>query len=164
MALCLFAPPIVRAETPAPDGWRFPQESDYSDDWLKYRETYPVPFHVKSDFNGDGLADDAWIVIPRKGTGGGLCVLLSREEGAPDVIWLDRGKMIDAPQSVGIVAVPPGQYRTACGKGYFECGPGEPGKLDLSLPSFQFIYFGKAGILYWWDAGKKSFNTTAMSD
>lgn len=164
LALCLAGPPILHAQAPAPDGWRFPGESDYSDDWLEHRDTYPVPFHVESDFNGDGLADDAWIVIPGKGPGGGLCVLLSRKDGPPDVVWLDRGKMVYKPQLVGIVAVPPGRYRTACGKGFFECGPGEPEKVELSLPSFQFIYFGKAAILYWWDAGKNSFNTTTMSD
>lgn len=163
-AVCLFSPAILHADPPAPDGWRFPGESDYSDDWLQHRETHPVPFHVRSDFNGDGMADDAWIVIPRKGDGGGLCVILARKDAPPDVIWLDRGKMVYKPQLVGIVAVPPGQHKTACGKGYFECGPGEPEKLDLSLPSFQFIYFGKASILYWWDAEKKSFNTTSMSD
>lgn len=164
LALCPSTPAILHAETPAPDGWRFPRESDYSDDWLKHRDSHPVPFHVRSDFNGDGTTDDAWIVIPKKGTGGGLCVLLARKDAPPDVVWLDRGKLVYKPQLVGIVAVPPGQYRTACGKGYFECGPGEPETLDLSLPSFQFIYFGKAGILYWWDGGTKSFNTTSMSD
>lgn len=161
LALLAIAPAVVRAETPAPDGWRFPGQSDYSDDWLANRDTYPEPFHVRSDFNGDGSMDDAWIVIPKKGRGGGLCVFLG---GAPDVIWLDRGEMVYKPQMVGIVAVPPGRYVTACGKGYFDCGPGDPEKLDLSLPSFRFIYFGKASILYWWDAGTKSFNTTSMSD
>jgi len=56
--------------------------------------------------------------------------------------------MVFKPQWVGIIAVPPGRYKTACGKGYFECNAGEPEELNLSLPAFKFIYFGKASIMF----------------
>ncbi len=157
-------PALPRAQTPAPEGWRFPGDADYVDDWLAHRETHPVPFRVGADFNGDGATDNAWIVISKKGDAGGLCVLLARSPGPPEVVWLDKGKMVFKPQRVAIAAVPPGKYRTACGKGYFECDAGEPGELDLSLPSFELVYFGKTSVLFWWDAARRSFRATTMSD
>ena len=133
ISCCLLFPVALSAQVLPPEGWRFPDESDYADDWIEYRETYPVPFHAQGDFNGDGLTDDAWIVISKTGDFGGLCVFLAETNAPPKIIWLDKGSMVYKPQWVGISAVPPGKYKTACGKGYFKCESGKPKELDLKI-------------------------------
>lgn len=57
------------------EGWRFPSKEDqtvtvnwprHGDDmngWFEFRKEFPDPFHVRADFDGDGLVDDAWLLL-----------------------------------------------------------------------------------------------------
>jgi hypothetical protein len=65
---------------------------------------------------------------------------------------------------MGVAVAPPGDYVTACGKGHWECKPGEPEVLHLDLPGINYYQFESANSIFWWDAKSKLFNRTWISD
>ncbi len=147
-------------------GWRYPNETDMTGDWKAFQDKIPKPYHVKADFNGDGLMDEAWILIKTEGKGWGLFIFLSKSNGGLEIIKLDEEKGDMPPQRMGIVLVSPSdkKYKTACGKGYWECKPGEPEELQISLSSIDYFMYGSANSIYMWDTNKKSFKRIWMSD
>jgi hypothetical protein len=162
VAFCLI-PLLVLAQEEPPIGWRFPEEADYGGSWQAFRTAIPEPFHVQADFNGDGLPDDAWILFSSLDKAWGLFVLLARQEGYPKVITLDKNPGKIRPQYTGIKIVQPGDYKTACGKGYFKCGPNQPDVLHLVLPAINYFVFEAANSFFWWDTPSASFKRTWMS-
>lgn len=163
LACCLA---VAVAATPAdpPSGWRYPTERDYRDDWAEFRKELPVPFHARADFNGDGLEDEAWILLATRGQAWGLFVFVAQKSGRPMVLQLDEDRGQGRAQWMGIAAIPPGEYRTACGKGYFDCEPGEPEVLRLTRPALDYFRFESANSFFWWDPKTRSFKRTWMSD
>lgn len=127
--------PAYAGQAP-PDGWRYPGESDYAGPWLEFRNEIPEPFHVRADFDGNGLEDDAWILIRNDGGDWGLFVLMSMNDGQIEIIQL-----VDALDgtynNTGIELVNPDVYKTACGKGYWECATGEPEEVELKRPAIN---------------------------
>jgi hypothetical protein len=163
---CLM-PLLVLAQQAPPQGWRFPEEADYAGSWQAFRAFIPVPFHVQADFNGDGLLDDAWILLSSLDKACGLFVFLAQQEGPPKAIALDKNPGPNRPQYMGIKVVPPGDYKTACGKGRLACGRGEPKVLHLAQPAINYFVFEGANSFFWWDAQgaqSESFKRTWMSD
>jgi hypothetical protein len=154
--------PAQSAELMPPPGWRFPEETDYSGSWQAFRTLIPEPFHVQADFNGDGLPDDAWIMLSTLHKGPCLFVFLAQQEGDPKVIALDKNPVTIKPQQMGIKLVQPGDYKTACGKGYYKCGPNDPEVLHLALPAINYFVFEGASSFFWWDAQSQSFKRTWM--
>jgi hypothetical protein len=147
-----------------PKGYRFPTDADYRDDWKEFRASLPVPFHVSADFDGNGSADDAWIMLAERSSGWALVAYMRSATGQARVVTLltDSGKT--SPQSMGITVVVPGRYETACGKGYWKCRVNEPDALNLPLPSFAFSLYEGASSIFWWDAKAKQFRRTWISD
>jgi hypothetical protein len=143
--------------THPPTGWRFPTQADYKDDWVAFRDKLPEPFHVHGDFNGDQQTDDAWMLLRKDNRGWGLFVFLARPGGPPQVIKVEENGMDLSPQSMGINLVKPGKYETACGKGYSDCGPGEPPVLKL-----KYFVFESASVH--WNEKKQQFGKIATSD
>ncbi|HET9387217.1 MAG TPA: hypothetical protein VFO67_18930 [Gemmatimonadales bacterium] len=90
--------------------WRYPQESDYVDDWQEFRAKIPAPFHVTADFNGDGIKDDVWLMIRRDGNGWGLFAFLNGRSGQSRIIRLETGE--GKVQRFGLVVTKPGTIRT----------------------------------------------------
>lgn len=72
-----------------------------------------------------------------------------------EVLWLDR---------MGIDVVRPGSYATACGKGYWECGPDETENLELQWPAINFFKIESAHSFYFYDPIRKAFRTMQISD
>jgi hypothetical protein len=163
VAFCLF-PVLVLAQPAPPPGWRFPEDGDYSGGWQAFRALIPEPFHVQADFNGDGLPDDAWIMFSSLHKRWGLLVFLAQQEGDPKIIILDTNRRTTKPQQMGIKVVLPGDYKTACGKGYYACGPDKPAVLHLTLPAINYFIFEGVNSFFWWDAQSQSFKRTWMSD
>jgi hypothetical protein len=163
VALFCLMPLLVLAQEEPPIGWRFPEEADYSGSWQAFRTAIPEPFHVQADFNGDGLLDDAWIMLSTLHKGWGLFVFLAQQEGSPKIITLDKNPGTNKPQYMGIKIVEPGDYKTACGKGYFKCGPNQPAVLQLALPAINYFLFEGASSFFWWDTSSQSFKRTWMS-
>ena len=76
--------------------------------------------------------------------------------------WGEKYPHVDL--SMGISKVSPGEYETACGKGYFECGPDEPEVLVLKLPGIDYFRFASANSFFYWDNASKSFKRIWISD
>jgi hypothetical protein len=162
-ALFLSAAQVTRGEVP-PKGYRFPVEADYRGDWKEFRASVPVPFHVSADFDGNGIADDAWIVLAERGNRWALVTFMRNTTGQTRVVRLltDSGKT--PAQRMGMTLVEPGRHETACGKGYWDCKRNEPAALNLRLPSFTFFVFESASSIFWWDTEAKQFRRTSISD
>ena len=163
VALLAGSAPAPRIEPPS--GFRYPTESDYSGDWKEFRKTTPVPFHVSADFNGDGLEDNAWLLLSTQGKGWALYMFIgSKDPTAPLVQKLfqdDRGTPV---QRMGLGVYQPGNYDTACGKEYSECMPGEPSQLRLTRPALDLFAFESANSVFWWSDERKEFVQTWMHD
>ncbi len=156
---------IAHAEQIPPEGWRFPTEADYKGDWQENRKQVPVPFHIHADFNGDGLDDDAWILLRSKGVGWGFFVFLSQESGKPAIIELAEDKNDVDYDRFGIALVKPGKYETCLGKDYdLEYPPDEPRELVLTKPAIDFYYYGSSESFFWWNNKTHSFRSTCISD
>ncbi|HEY3347055.1 MAG TPA: hypothetical protein VGK71_05475 [Nitrospirota bacterium] len=148
----------------APDGWRFPTESDYQEAWKEFRKDVPVPFHVCADFDGNGKKDDAWILIKKDSPGWGLFVFMVQKDGSCNKYKLDESVDNIYLHNMCIDEVKPGKYETACGKGYFECLPDEPKVLKLKNSAIDFFLYESANSFFWWESKTKSFRRTWISD
>jgi len=156
LALVLALAPQARGAQSAPAGWRFPTEADYSGNWQEFRRDVPVPFHVRADFDGNGLTDDAWLLLRTRGEGWGLFVFLKRRGGRARVSRLEAGS--HGAQEVGVSLARPGEIKTACGKGYIgTCEPGVPKVLRLRRPGVNFFHYGKTSTIHYWDARARRF-------
>jgi len=147
-----------------PAGWRLPTEADYSGDWQDFREKLPTPFHVEADFNGDGVPDEAWILLRSAGVGWTVVARVSQKGRPAQVLELVAPDGFASAQYYGITLAKPGRYETACGKGYFECAPGEPKVLNLTRPSIEFFKYESASSIFFWDAKAKRFREVQTSD
>ncbi len=97
----------------------------------------------------------------QRGTDGGFSSGFREEETGTPVLQLLEEQHDSAPQNHGISLVRPGQYETACGKGYWECGPGEPEVLKLRRPAVEFFKFESASSIFFWDVKTNGFHQVA---
>lgn len=144
-----------------PEGWRVPISEEVKQDWRN--DKHHRYLSIKADFNWDGIDDEAILLIRQKGKGIALFTFIS--EGAQfktyildeleDAGWLDV---------MGINVVEKGIYKTACGKEYFECKPGEPEDLVLKYPCIDYFKVESANSYFYWDQNKYKFNRIWISD
>ncbi len=71
-----------------------------------------------------------------------------------------------SPQSFAIELAEPSDeiWKSACGKGYWECATGEPSAFKINYPSIMFCYIESACTIYMWDSKKSSFKEIRFSD
>jgi len=162
--LMLMVWPALAQSTKPPMGWRYPTEGDYRSDWAEFRKDLPRPFQVLADFNGDSRPDEAWILIREKPAGWGVFMYLSRGEKAATWRQVFRVGGDKEPQNYGISLAPPGRYKTACGKGYWECKKGEPEILVLNRPGVNYFRYESASSIIYWNSRAQRFTTVAISD
>lgn len=105
---------------PAPPGFRYPTKADQMHDWKTFEKQAPTPYHAQSDFNGDGVTDHVWILLRTSGTGWGLFVFLGQKNDPPVVVKLEEDDDRTPAQRLGVAIADPGEYATACGKGYWD--------------------------------------------
>ena len=165
--LLFVTPSFAKENIILPEGWRYPTTEELSDEPL--RKDSPTKYiKVVADFNGDGINDEAYLVKSTKFSGEGLLVRLSDKQKG--FRWLvlattDWGKEYPKVNlSMGINIVEPGQYKTACGKGYYECKKGEPEVLKLKLPAIDYFKFESANSFFFWDDKTNSFKRIWISD
>ena len=101
---------------------------------------------MKGDFDGDGVQDRALLLIDQHHRKMGFFVCLTTATGCDwhrlevmDIAFLDV---------MGIAKVKPGEYETACGKGYRECGKNEPEKLKTRRDAVEFFKEDSASSVY----------------
>lgn len=155
-------------EFEVPDGYRLPTKTDIVGDWKRF----DAPNHLKDDFNGDGIEDEAYI-LPRRGSKLGYGVFVSINKAKAGIQSGRKFQMFKLtarddmqPQSFAIELVKPSNkiWETACGKGYWECELGEPAEVKITNPSIMFCYIESACTMYMWDNDKQSFKEIRFSD
>ena len=148
------------------DGYRLPTAADMQYDWTVFGDYIKDPPHrVSADFNGDGVADHAFILLGSTGYSVRLAALLS--QGATfrpfRILDLDAGNVFSQHRYI-LAVVPPGSYETAAGKGYFEVDADNPAQLVLSHPAIDFIYTESADSYIYWDEHAGKFRQVQISD
>jgi GH18 family chitinase len=143
-----------------PTGWTKPASKLTRQD---FRQKDPNHFLVVTgDFNGDGVQDKAMLLVNQRTQKLGFFVCLTTETGCDwhrlevmDIAFLDV---------MGIAKVKPGQYDTACGKGYWECGKDEPEKLSTKRDAVEFFKDESASSVYVYNPKTRKFISIATSD
>lgn len=117
---------------------------------------------VNGDFNGDGVQDKAVLVVNEHSRKMGFFVCLTTGTACDwhrledmDIAFLDV---------MGIAKVKPGEYKTACGKGYWECGKDEPKKLKTKRDAVEFFKVESASSVYVYNPVTRKFVSVATSD
>lgn len=146
-----------------PTGWQPATKADYADGNLSFMKNQ-APNHIIADFNGDGKIDDAWILINTSKNAFGLFVFLAQKDGTHKMIPLDEHRRETEKLFMGISLMEPGQYKTACGKGYWKCEEDEPEVLKLKFPGINYFAFESANSVFFWNSSKKEFTRIWMSD
>lgn len=167
LSLFLINPSIAKENIMLPDGWRYPTAEELSEE--DGRKDSPTKFaKAVADFNGDEMNDEAVLLKSMKFNGEGLFVRLSDKQNGFRWVKLD---VIDWGQkypkvnlSMGISIAKPGEYKTACGKGYFDCEKGEPGVLKLKRLAIDYFKFESANAFFVWDDQSASFKKIWISD
>jgi len=146
---------------PDPDirSWRSPTEAELDQTWRKHsKERYVV---ARGDFDGDGKPDEARIMLSVDGKRAALVVNLStsgrkvlhEEQSAEFVLAV-----------MGIEVLRSGHHRTACGKGYFECSPGEPGVLVTRWDSIDYFKYESVDSVFCIPVRGEAFRRVWLSD
>ena len=160
IALFLIALASVCSAQEMPTGWTKPGPKLTHQD---FRRTDANHFLVATgDFNGDGVQDKAFLLVNQRTQKLGFFVCLTTETGCGwhrlevlDIAFLDV---------MGIAKVKPGQYETACGKGYWECGKDEPEKLSTKRDAVEFFKDESASSVYVYNPRTHKFISVATSD
>ena len=152
--LFLVAASYAKDEVALPEGWRFPTAEELSDE--ANRKDSPAKYSKAiADLNGDGINDEAFLLKSTKFSGEGLFVRLSDNQNEFKWVELDvidwGNKYPKVNLLMGIDIVKPGEYKTACGKGYFECKEGNPKVLKLKRPAIDYFRFESANSFFVWD-------------
>jgi hypothetical protein len=159
LALLLSHAP-ARAVT-IPSGWRLPSAADRTGDW----QGAGAPFHIRGDFNGDGIPDEAWILFRKRSSTWAVFAFLGTAAGPPRSIKLAEEHAAPAQRFVLETIRPSGMvFRTACGKGYVQCASGEPLTIQFPLPSISFCQRESSCSVYVWQLKDARFQQIRMRD
>jgi hypothetical protein len=164
LSVLLLIQTVALAEIALPNGWRKPTNDEITDDMFKARSKDPNRhLAAKADFNGDGIIDTAIMLVNDAEDKMGLFVFISKEGNFKSVLLeqIEDKTWVDA---MGLSVVEPGRYKTACGKGYWDCPEGVPEILDLKRPAINFFKFESANSFFVCDKSKNSFKRIWMSD
>jgi hypothetical protein len=162
------------SETVSPSGWRKVKEVDYEHGWRKdvypdtwryFKNEFPKPYLAEADFNGDGLKDEAWLLIRTSGKIWGLFVFFKRADFSVHVVKVWETEGLNYLYRTGISIVEPGSYKTACALGYGDpCQEGEPKLIEIKFPGINLFEFESRSSLIYWEPDSKKFRMVATSD
>ena len=149
-----------------PEGWRYPSEKDLADDFIRNQSNEKY-VDVTADFNGDGKDDYAYLVKSTRFSGEALLARISKDLDYDWVILHQIEWGNEYPEvglAMGIELVVPGEYKTACGKGYWECKEDEVPLLQLNLPAINYFRFASAASYFFWEENAAMFKRIWISD
>ena len=154
--------PALAGNITLPKNWGKPTASDLSDEW-RNKDTGRFSI-ANGDFNGDGKIDQAMLLVSHQSHKLGLFVFISQEN---DLYRSHKLDVIDDPlmiHAMGIEKVSHGRYKTACGKGYWDCKKGEPSEIVIEHDAINYFKTESANSYFYWDAKTKKFKRIWMSD
>jgi hypothetical protein len=167
IALMILLSPLLSATRPARSvesagNWRTPAEKELSseEDWRSDSSTRYLSAHA--DFDGDGVGDLAELVVSDRQD---LCAVRIRLSSRPgDAVIVAKERPKELVGAMGVDVLPPGSYATACGKGYFDCAPGEPISVTLRLPGLEYFRWASASSIFVWQRRSLQFERYWLSD
>ncbi len=118
-------------------------------------------FLVQSDFDGDGQQDTARLLAKEIGEGIGLFI---ESSALKKTFLIAETKDKDGLHSLGIRFLPPGEYKTMCGKKHRKCGKGEKPVLALKNNAMSFFTCERAASIIYWDKSDEAFIQVAVSN
>jgi hypothetical protein len=119
-----------------PSGWRLPDHREIDQQW---RAASPTRYIVaRGDFTGDGSQDTALILVRNDGTVFAPFFALTGKGRSIHVFRCEKPLDMGYLEEKGLKLSRPGTYRTACGKGYYDCEPGE--KESITIWPYPFRY------------------------
>jgi hypothetical protein len=155
-------PASIAAERPLPVGWRMPNSLELSEGWrLNAPDRNAI---VHADFNDDGIADEAMILVSVKGERFGLFAYLSQTNSAFKLYRVYVNKHVKELPAMGIEKVLSGKYMTACGKGYWSCKKGETPQIVIEGEAIHYFKTESASSYFYWDKKAKRFKRIWISD
>lgn len=159
--LIMLSAVLCMAAAPVPDGWQPPARKEVRQGFFKEKQAHSTK--ISEDFNGDGIPDEAMILVNKAGREAALFVFVSQGQGYKTIILdnLEETWWLDA---VGIRAAAPGTYDTTCGRLYFDCDSGDPGRFSLELPGIIYSKEGRENCLFYWYEEKKRFKRLWIVD
>jgi hypothetical protein len=143
--------------------WHAPTEDELGNhaEWRKDDPNHYLL--IKADFDGDNEEDTARLVVHDKENKMGILVTLSSlAKTGPLLIAANNDKR--AIQTIGIKVAKPGEYKTACGKGYYDCKKDEPEQIRFDRPGIDFFKYESANMYFLWNGDSKSFYEIYISD
>jgi len=156
--LCL-ASSVMADVGDLPPGFRYPNRSDYQGQWQEYAQAgTPIPCHVRADFDGNGVEDDAWILIGTKPTDGKVVVFMRGKLGKPTVVDLEQNGSSDEPVwKMGLFPIKRGKHTIVCATNYPPCTPGRKVDFIFKNPGLRTETLEINAAVYIWDQKKGSF-------
>jgi hypothetical protein len=143
-------------------GWRLPTDEELKEVWRNENDDrYTI---ARGDFNGDGIIDEARLLVRIDGSGFGIFARLCPKNHSCKIYQLDEIKDPNIVFAMGIKKEPPGVYKTACGKNYFDCQKNEPSEINIKNESINYFKIESFNSLFYWDEESNSFKRIWISD
>jgi hypothetical protein len=152
-----------------PHGWKTPDGPESKKEWRN--EGLNKFLWFKSDFNGDGIDDQANILVNEDTRKMGVFAFLSQKDGTYKTFML-QVEDVGLLKETGIALVTAGKYQTLYGDSTLGCLEGKP--CDIVLPSnsielftvvlpekgFKFDY--RTSKYFYWDNATNEFRSVWM--
>ena len=150
------------APWPHPAGWEEVRRDAFNQSW---RSASPNRFvRVAADFNGDHVEDKVLLMFNRSSGRVGLWVALTVGDRATNDHLLDEIPDVTEGSTMGIALVTPGKYKTACGKGYWDCDSTEAPEITVEHAAIRYFKQEGAESFWVWDADRRSMKRVWISD
>lgn len=163
LLLALSAHRATAGDWAPPSGWGLPPKADI--DTEPFRHESPSGFvRAYGDFDGDEAEDTALLLVPDNGQGYGVFVFRGDGHGNFGVGLLVHREHEGDVREIGIETASSGLYPTACGQGYWVCGPEDSEKLDIRTSAIRVFRFEKAAKLIYWDPKGREFRLLVESE
>jgi hypothetical protein len=152
-----------------PEGWRFPTSKELSG--VERQNSSDRYARAVADFNGDRIADEAFLLKDARGSGEGLWVSLSHKDRVHSWLLLDKtdwGQQhpnVDVNMALDVLK--PGTHKYMCFDSSADCDAGEPEKrptLNVATPAILYFQFESAASFFFWDEKQQIFRRVWVSD
>jgi hypothetical protein len=148
-------------ETQLPNGWRLPSNDETAQSWrLKSLTRY---LSVSGDFAGRGAAEKAIILVKKDGTGFAPYLLPPPPDGQTKFFQAEKISPMRYLQDDGLRLLPPGNYKTTCGKGY-GCSEADKDSVTVSTQAVEIFQRDGPERLNYWNNDKGGPSEVWLSD
>lgn len=162
--LLIFSVGFAQSNTKPPAGYRKITNEDYKNGFEENLKFNPLPYYTSGDFDGNGIKDEAWLFVSIKNKRWGLFTYLKYKNDKIKIIELESDTNTANLTNYYVSTANPGTYKTACGKGYWNCEKNETPEIKLTIPSIDFGIFESGNSFFYWVKKEKKFERIWISD